>query len=199
MTNFKPSGEQILKLRLDGSSQLPDYRLASNFVLTVQVTCDMGQVVHNHVYISAKDCLGREVHRNIFFFPGEIQHVTSISKPKYVILSPGAFKNHSESLRKQAFVNKILIFGDSPSADVISYNELCHKKADLSSYRPVDYYGSVLMFLIKIQPNAKHSFVNEHSLISKYDFFTDQRVSNMIIFCYFSLIPLCILEKNEHT
>ncbi|XP_073957644.1 luciferin 4-monooxygenase-like isoform X2 [Choristoneura fumiferana] len=85
---------------------------------------------------------------NSAYTKGEIQHVTSISKPKYVFLSPNAYKNHYESVRAQAFVSKILVFGDSPSTEVISYNELCRQKAVFSSYRPVDFFGRVETALI---------------------------------------------------
>ncbi|KAJ8707090.1 hypothetical protein PYW08_011224 [Mythimna loreyi] len=58
------------------------------------------------------------------YVKGEILHVTSISKPKYIICSPVMYKLHEKTLKSLNFVKNIILFGEEKQHSVLMYNDL---------------------------------------------------------------------------
>ncbi|KAL0859175.1 hypothetical protein ABMA27_010999 [Loxostege sticticalis] len=55
---------------------------------------------------------------------GEIKHVMSISKPKYVVLSPYTYKLHGKTFKSLPYIKTIIIFGEHKPSNALLYNDL---------------------------------------------------------------------------
>ncbi|XP_045782488.1 luciferin 4-monooxygenase-like [Maniola jurtina] len=61
---------------------------------------------------------------NIGYTNDELKHVMGIAKPKYIILSPLAYKTHAKNYRSLPYLKKIILFGDDRPTNTILYNDI---------------------------------------------------------------------------
>ncbi|XP_063548492.1 uncharacterized protein LOC134755815 [Cydia strobilella] len=139
--------------------------------------------------IIAAMCAGASVTLiNSAYTAGELLHTTNITNPKYMFLSPTAYKKHHETLKKLTFVSKFCLFGDSSSKEIISYNDLANKEADFTNF--CDYYGRVEVALVLyssgttgLPKGAKVTHANLIAVSQQHDFCPDKSA--------LTLSPLC--------
>ncbi|CAG9794307.1 unnamed protein product [Diatraea saccharalis] len=61
---------------------------------------------------------------NPAYVEAEMHHVMKISKPKYIVCSPDAYKQHAKTFKSLQHVHKIILFGNVKVAGTLSYNDL---------------------------------------------------------------------------
>lgn len=72
-------------------------------------------------------------------------HAINIAKPKYMFLSPTAYKNHFQSLVRLLIIRKYFVYGEkSPDASkVMCFKEIASVYTDRKSYHGADFGGKV--------------------------------------------------------
>ncbi|XP_052743142.1 uncharacterized protein LOC112057207 [Bicyclus anynana] len=61
---------------------------------------------------------------NIGYTNDELRHVCGISNPKYIFLSPLAYKTHAKIYKTLPYLKKIILFGDDRPANVVLYKDI---------------------------------------------------------------------------
>ncbi|XP_073964927.1 luciferin 4-monooxygenase-like [Choristoneura fumiferana] len=79
---------------------------------------------------------------NMMYTKHEITHVADISKPKYIICSPLAYKMHEKAFRSLNYVQKIIVFGDDKPPNTVSFNELVARSVRFQEFQVADVDGT---------------------------------------------------------
>ncbi|XP_061708940.1 uncharacterized protein LOC133519065 [Cydia pomonella] len=139
--------------------------------------------------ILAAMCAGASVTLiNSAYTGGELLHAATITKPKYMFLSPTASDKHHKTLIKLTFLSKFFIFGDSSSKGIISYKDLAKKEANFTNF--VDYYGRVEVALVLYSSGttgppkgAKVTHANLIAAAQQHDFCPDKSALTLAPMC----------------
>ncbi|GBP15531.1 Luciferin 4-monooxygenase [Eumeta japonica] len=71
----------------------------------------------------------------------ELGHTLKITKPKCLIMSPGAFKSSYEALRKLDFIKHYIIFGNETIKPAMMFEDLIAKNVNVHSFLAADVQG----------------------------------------------------------
>ncbi|KAM3955980.1 luciferin 4-monooxygenase-like, partial [Aphomia sociella] len=61
---------------------------------------------------------------NPMYTAGELKHVFSISKPKYIFCSQFFYKNHAKTLKQFPYIKQVILFGDERPEKVLLFKDL---------------------------------------------------------------------------
>ncbi|XP_048002063.1 4-coumarate--CoA ligase 1-like isoform X2 [Leguminivora glycinivorella] len=75
---------------------------------------------------------------NMNYTKGEITHVLSISKPKFIICSETAYKTHEKTFKSLRHIQKIITYGDNKE---VSYHELISKNVKFDDFVATEVRG----------------------------------------------------------
>ncbi|GBP24318.1 Luciferin 4-monooxygenase [Eumeta japonica] len=79
---------------------------------------------------------------NITYTPGEVVHVLSITKPKFIFASPLAAPNIEDVMPQFPYVEKLILFGPVQIVPGILYEDLIRQNVNINDFTLVDVNGA---------------------------------------------------------